>query len=115
MVDQPDQAEILPDGHTLLFRDGGNPWFAAVTTDGEIGAIDVDPNLPAPQQTVGKGVSGRFTVPLHFDDEGNCRCTFFIAGSTDSADDVLATLRNLQRNHSLLGNGKTMTDGIIQE
>jgi glycogen debranching enzyme len=89
MEDHADRVSV--NESTVVFRDGGNPWFCIVGCPDAPAQIDVDPSIIAPQQTHGRGTDAQITVPV----AERTTFTFVIAGSDTSEEEACKTYQRV--------------------
>ncbi|MCS7059582.1 MAG: hypothetical protein RMN25_00290 [Anaerolineae bacterium] len=103
--DTPDRVAWRTTDQALIFRDRDNPWFAAIGADVTATDIVLDQVEIAFQRTAGQGACAGVSWPL----TGDGQLTFFIAGSAQSEDEALETLRRLRAEHTALFRAKQAT------
>ena len=111
MLDHPDTVAVINEAR-VLFRDSGNPWFCVVGSDVDPVTIDIGSGVTLLQQTTGQGTNASLTFPLT---EG-VPCTLFVAGSSASERDALATYREIRVGAETLFTAKqTLYAGLARQ
>ncbi len=100
MIDGKDNVVFDAQGR-CIFTDANNAWCCAIASD----VVPVQPQIGdalwAVNRTSGNGTAAEMTFSPSLAGE-NLRVMFFIAGSVQSQQDALATLKKLQLQHAAL-------------
>ncbi|MGN7453911.1 alpha-L-rhamnosidase-related protein [Paenibacillus pasadenensis] len=105
--DAPDEAAAVP-GIGIAARDTAHPWtvvFGAETDEAEAAVGDYGPDAP---RTAGPGAAGHVKRRIELAAGGTARLRYFVAGSSVSEEEALASFRTIRERHAELRGQKRL-------